>query len=191
MNFLTDGERESRLAALAQKQRVWHRGGSEDRTHGLIELCRKWCPIGCCAAEVGCFAGVSTSVIACFAGSVLAVDPWTLATGYSEIPTVMMRDAEQAFKLVCQDYPNITPVRNFSVDAAKDVADASLDFIYIDGAHSREAFVADVAAWEPKVRVGGVIAGHDFGLVAGYFQEAGLPRPKQVYSESSWVVVKG
>jgi hypothetical protein len=52
--------------------------------------------------------------------------------------------------------------RAFSVEAAKDAAEGSLDFIYLDGNHSYPAVCADLRAWYPKVRSGGLISGHDF-----------------------------
>jgi hypothetical protein len=57
---------------------------------------------------------------------------------------------------------NATLVRKSSVDAARDVGDGSLDFVYIDASHLLADVVSDIAAWEPKVRSGGIIAGHDF-----------------------------
>lgn len=181
-------DRESVLAELSRQSRVWGTiGGSEDKTSGLIQLCREWIKPDCDAAEIGCFAGVSTSVIACFARTVLAVDPWTLNTGYGEVPRRMLEEAEARFLLVCERFPNITRVRDFSVSAAAGVPDGSLDFVYVDGAHSREAFLADVRAWRPKLKPGGVLAGHDFGLVAGFFGEAGLAGVEAIYPDSSWV----
>ena len=38
-----------------------------------------------------------------------------------------------------------------------------IDFIFIDGDHSYEACKADIAAWAPYARRGGVMAFHDFG----------------------------
>lgn len=55
-----------------------------------------------------------------------------------------------------------TIVRKFSVDAADGFEDGSLDFAYIDANHAYEHVVADIAAWLPKVRSGGIIAGHDY-----------------------------
>ena len=53
-------------------------------------------------------------------------------------------------------------IRANSVDAALGVADNSLDFIYIDADHSYVGTKGDIAAWYPKVKVGGVMAGHDY-----------------------------
>lgn len=49
-----------------------------------------------------------------------------------------------------------------SVEAAKDVADESLDFVFIDANHTYEACRADVLAWLPKVKPSGFICGHDY-----------------------------
>jgi hypothetical protein len=51
-----------------------------------------------------------------------------------------------------------------SVSAAALFAPASLDFVFIDGDHSRAAVLADIAAWLPKVKVGGLLAGHDYRM---------------------------
>jgi hypothetical protein len=49
-----------------------------------------------------------------------------------------------------------------SVDAAKEIEDHSLDFVFIDANHTYEACKADVEAWLPKVKHTGFIAGHDY-----------------------------
>ena len=48
-----------------------------------------------------------------------------------------------------------------SVDAANKV-DELLDFVYIDANHAYDFVKADIEAWYPYVKVGGVIGGHDF-----------------------------
>jgi len=40
--------------------------------------------------------------------------------------------------------------------------DGSLDFCYIDGDHSLEGIYKDVRLWVKKVKIGGVLAGHDY-----------------------------
>lgn len=49
-----------------------------------------------------------------------------------------------------------------TVEAAKLYEDGSFDFVFIDADHSYEAVRADIAAWAPKVRVGGWLGGHDY-----------------------------
>ena len=53
-------------------------------------------------------------------------------------------------------------IREFSVKAAKFFPDETFDFVYIDADHTYEAVTQDLDAWFPKVKVGGVIAGHDY-----------------------------
>eukprot|EP00927_Polykrikos_kofoidii_P063417 TRINITY_DN58221_c0_g1_i1.p1 TRINITY_DN58221_c0_g1~~TRINITY_DN58221_c0_g1_i1.p1 ORF type:complete len:406 (-),score=69.25 TRINITY_DN58221_c0_g1_i1:112-1329(-) len=60
-------------------------------------------------------------------------------------------------------------VHQDSVAAAKQIPNKSLDFVYLDARHDFAGVVADVNAWWPKVRVGGIFAGHDF--VDGEFPE--------------------
>lgn len=56
-----------------------------------------------------------------------------------------------------------TPVRKPSVEAAGLYEDGSLDFVFIDAAHDYDNVKADIAAWFPKVREGGLLGGHDWG----------------------------
>jgi len=59
--------------------------------------------------------------------------------------------------------------RATSAEAAPSFADGSLDFVYIDAQHHYEAVCEDLALWFPKLRPGGLFAGHDYldGLVDG------------------------
>ena len=57
---------------------------------------------------------------------------------------------------------NATIIKKYSVEAAKDVPDGSLDFVYIDAAHDYDNVKADINAWASKVRVGGIVALDDF-----------------------------
>lgn len=50
-----------------------------------------------------------------------------------------------------------------SIEAAVDVPNGSLDLVFIDAEHTYDAVKADIAAWLPKVRSGGILAGHDYG----------------------------
>ena len=57
------------------------------------------------------------------------------------------------------------PVVSDSLAAAQTLAPkrGTIDFIFIDGDHSYDACKADIVAWTPFVKRGGVVAFHDFG----------------------------
>lgn len=133
-------------------------------------------------AEIGCYRGVSTAVFATFAKTVHAVDPWAF---YPELPYGMILAAEPLFDEVCGEHSNIIKHKGRSVDVAKEFNDETLDMIYIDGDHSPEAVRLDFDSWIPKVKRGGIIAGHDYCLV-----HAVIARPVKVYPDHSWIYEK-
>ena len=49
-----------------------------------------------------------------------------------------------------------------SLEAAKLVPDASLDFVFLDGDHTERGAAADIEAWSPKVKATGWVTGHDW-----------------------------
>lgn len=53
-------------------------------------------------------------------------------------------------------------LRSPSVDAAEMFKDRSLSFVFIDANHNYGPVKSDIAAWLPKIRPGGIIAGHDY-----------------------------
>lgn len=62
-------------------------------------------------------------------------------------------------------------VRQSSRSAAAMFKDGQLDFVYIDALHYYEDVSEDIALWFPKVRKGGIFAGHDY-LDGGTFHYA-------------------
>lgn len=52
----------------------------------------------------------------------------------------------------------------FSVEAVKEFDNASLDLVFIDANHAYEHVLQDINNWAPKVRSGGILAGHDYQL---------------------------
>jgi len=48
-----------------------------------------------------------------------------------------------------------------SIEAAKYIADGSLDFVFIDAEHDKNSVIQDIKAWSTKVRSGGGILGDD------------------------------
>lgn len=46
--------------------------------------------------------------------------------------------------------------------ASEVIADATLDFVFIDACHMYESVWQDIRLWAPKVRPGGLLCGHDY-----------------------------
>jgi hypothetical protein len=56
----------------------------------------------------------------------------------------------------------VTPIKLPSLEAVKLYDDRSLDFVFIDAAHDYDNVKKDIIAWKPKVKLGGILAGHDY-----------------------------
>lgn len=54
------------------------------------------------------------------------------------------------------------PIRLDSVSASGLYKDNSLDFVFIDAAHDYESVKSDIISWMPKLKLNGVLAGHDY-----------------------------
>ena len=56
----------------------------------------------------------------------------------------------------------ITPMCLPSVEAATLVEDGTISMVFIDADHDYASVKADIAAWRPKVKANGILAGHDY-----------------------------
>lgn len=57
----------------------------------------------------------------------------------------------------------IAQIQALSQDGAKLFNDSHFDWIYLDALHTLEALRADLRAWWPKLRTGGLLSGDDYG----------------------------
>lgn len=90
------------------------------------------------------------------------VDAWQTWESYREHVRQAKLDAYYEQVVERMKPFNATVIRKFSVDAAKDFKDRSLDFCYVDAAHDFLSVTMDLVSWLPKLRSGAVIGGHDF-----------------------------
>jgi len=91
-----------------------------------------------------------------------SIDPWKAYRGYRD--HVDQQKIDGFYKRTQERLAsyNATLIKDFSMNAVKQFADRSLDFVYIDGNHNILNVVQDLYYWTPKVRFGGIIAGHDY-----------------------------
>lgn len=70
---------------------------------------------------------------------------------------------EAQARAIAAAYPGrVQIIKEFSTEAAKLVDDLSVDLVFIDADHSYKGCKEDIRAWEPKVKHGGWLAGHDY-----------------------------
>jgi hypothetical protein len=95
------------------------------------------------------------------------IDPWKLTSDYGFSGTPISRKLkhyENAYQRVAslfQDDPKVTLLRTSSSKGIQQVPD-ELDLVFIDGNHEYMQVRQDILSWLPKVRRGGLLAGHDY-----------------------------
>jgi hypothetical protein len=115
-------------------------------------------------AEVGVEQGVFSKQLCAYCPGLklYAIDSWRCYGLYEQHSTQASMDSNfEKTKVRLAPY-DACVIREDSVRAAASIPDGSLDFVYIDASHLLAPVIADIAAWEPKVRSGGIVAGHDF-----------------------------
>jgi len=133
--------------------------------------------------ELGCWKGRSTAFLCveAYAKSpairVYAVDPW------KETPLEVFLENVRPVS-AC-----LTVMQMTSSEAASQFEDGSLDGVFIDGDHASGAVTADIQAWRPKVKAGGILAGHDYSSAwPGVISAVDALCPDRKIVGQSWVV---
>ena len=112
--------------------------------------------------EVGSFCGKSTRLLASTGRKIYAVDPLCeeMSVGKQRIGQAMVDSLTSA----CEEYPNITWVREFSKDASVPGPAAML---YVDALHKYPHPKQDFEHFLPSLAKRSVIAWHDYGRECG------------------------
>lgn len=94
------------------------------------------------------------------------VDDWDPNNDIKNYTTSNNTTHEKAFNTFLKNIEPLSTIINYkridSVSASKAYDDESLDFVFIDAAHDYDNVMNDIISWYPKVKRGGIIAGHDY-----------------------------
>jgi len=118
-----------------------------------------------------------------------SIDAWRAYKGYRDHVTQEACDAlfqETAHRLAPYQDRN-TLIRKYSMEAIGDFEDESLDFVYIDANHEFQHVVDDICEWQKKVKVGGIVAGHDYIYRKGNEYLMHVPYALQGYIDSYYI----
>ena len=160
-------------------------------TQQELEVLFQWAKRVESVVEVGSWVGRSThALLSGCPGIVYAVDHFLGNTDERDGVHKLAKevDVSEIFLRNVGHFPNLKMLKMESTEAAKLFGDKSVDMVFIDGEHTREAVVGDLKAWMPKCRK--TLCGHDAGMggVVEALREMGL-KWKMVFPTSLWMVV--
>jgi len=124
--------------------------------------------------------------------NLLLVDTWsTFAddSGYTKSGDLVTQRTQEQRDADLFETMRVTPrdrsciCRMTSAEASEKVLDGSLDFVFIDADHSYEGAKSDIQLWASKIRDGGILCGHDFGMET-WFPDWGVTKAVTEYAES-------
>lgn len=100
--------------------------------------------------------------------TVIGVDEWAYRPGYEKTPGGEsyagwdMDGLRKQVRARAAAFSDRALIYEMDTIAAADlVEDGSLDGVFIDADHTEAGVRCDIKAWRPKLRAGGLLAGHD------------------------------
>jgi len=116
------------------------------------------------AAEIGVYKGAfSKNNLFTWSGDYYCIDAWETRsaneTGSYKVTASIMHSAMERLH---RWKDRVHFQRQMSLDAARRHADGFFDWIYVDALHTYDASLADMRAWWPKLRHGGLFSGDDY-----------------------------
>ena len=104
-------------------------------------------------AEIGVLKGQFLKNL-CKEFKMFGIDPWDDYDGYNDYKGGDFSGYEKTARDKVKNF-ECDIIKKTSMDAVEDFKDESLDFVFIDGNHTLEFVIEDIAAWSKKVKRGG------------------------------------
>ena len=126
--------------------------------------------------EIGVATGVFSKVLIETSGlkKIFLLDMWhEFKEGYRDINNVCQRDQDIRYVQVVKDMVchsnRVVVIKDSCEDASFYIQNDVFDFIYLDANHNYNSVSKSLEEWYPKVKKGGIFAGHDYldGVVDG------------------------
>lgn len=163
----------------------------------MLEVISKL-PFNLVMAEIGCFKGHSTIswILSGKVNKIYCVDPWcfdeiSISSDNYTHTIDGVNSIELQFDEIMSDVDSskYVKIKNFSKEASNLFSKYQLDFVHIDGNHSYESVKTDILCWKDKIKIGGIIGGHDYssgwpGLVNAVDELLGKP---DFISNTHWI----
>lgn len=166
---------------------------------GSAELAKKMFQFPMVAVEIG--VALATNAIDMLQHLSLKrlylVDPYSPYNyGTPQEATDKRENYKSAFLYLFPWQSKTTLITQESVFASELFDNEFFDYVYIDGNHTAEAVQADILAWFPKVKKGGILGGHDYNTehcgvtwaVDNFQKISGLEL--LILSDTDWAVIK-
>lgn len=132
--------------------------------------------------EIGTFEGsYASEILKIWTGDLYLIDIWRKMSDVKYLDYCNREDYINVIHKCCKNIEGnehrCHMIRSSSENVAKLFYDESLDFIYLDANHKYEAITSDIKIWFPKLRKGGIFAGHDF-LKIDWFKDLNFAEDK-------------
>lgn len=93
------------------------------------------------------------------------IDPWRYLKEYDDIANLSDQEQENIYQNVLERFKlnmKVEIIRKMSLEACEHFQDNTLDYVYLDADHSYEAVKSDIESWYKKIKIGGMLSGHDY-----------------------------
>lgn len=203
MNFIINTEN-SNISEQSKSNEEWLQEQIEwNRTNisgsGILEIIKtlKGELIGC---EIGVCLGVTTELYAKELNNlkkIYAVDHYPEFVDWNGFD--LNKERQELIKQYAynklKQYPNVEIVYKNSSDFVERLEDNELDFIFIDGDHRYKSVLRDITMFYPKVKTGGIFAGHDINLpdvqkALIYFFGNNRTSDIKIVENNAWYLIK-